>query len=255
MGSQLSMMMLPGGCAGYIPQRILNGGSNSKVIVAKKRGDEKLYSLKTVTANSSEIKILQDIKGVDNVVQYVETFLEKEYIVVYEYCHGVELFDYINANGPLDEILAKKIFRQLCSAMCAVHNKGIVHRDLKPENIIIHQGNVTILDWGYAFYPAETDVRSFCGSPAYASPEIINAKHYDGPEIDVWSLGCILYVMLAAKLPFEAEAIPDLFEQIRSCSVTYPNYFSKQIINLLEQIFIVDDRITIKKILDCEWLI
>ena len=243
----------------YCVIKFLSKGSCGDIVLARKTGTvQDLYTLKIVPLKYyPETQILQDLRGVPNVIQYVEHFeLDADLVIVYKYCEGVELFDFLVENGSLPEERAKNIFRQLCVTMATVHSRGIVHRDLKPENIIIDKHDqITIIDWGFAFYPDRTTERRQCGSPHYACPEIItNTSTYHGPEVDVWSIGCILYAMLSSRMAFGDDYIPALFARIRRCEITYPSYFSEKVINLFQRIFVPNNRPTLKQILADPWL-
>ena len=242
----------------YCCVKYLSQGSFGSVVLATVYGDNQHYALKVIPTNkfnTIEVNILKDMKEIPGVLQYIEVFeTENNVVIVTEFCKGQELFDYIYNKGPLSEKTAKYIFRQLCIAMHIAHNKGIVHRDIKPENIIINnQHIVTIIDWGFAFYPSKTIERKRCGSPNYAAPEILgNAKY--GSEIDVWSLGCILYTMLTGRLPFDNNNISELFNDIKACSVDYNVNLNEGAIDLLRAIFTIQNRITITGILNDRWL-
>lgn len=248
----------------YCHVRSLQAGSfSSTAQVATKPSDQKKYVLKAlahknIELNEQEINILRDLIGIPGIVQYVEHFTTStnELVVVYDYCDGFELFDHLETHGPVSETSAKKIFTQLCIALDTAHKRGIVHRDIKPENIIIdNDGNVTIIDWGLAFYPDKTTERICCGTPSYACPEIITIDaQYTGPEVDVWSLGCVLYTLFTASMPFDGKDIPELFDNIRSCNIIYRKTIPDQVVDILKRIFVCKDRITLPEILKTEWL-
>nr|QBK87117.1 MAG: putative serine/threonine protein kinase [Marseillevirus LCMAC201] len=248
----------------------LSQGSFGRVVLATVRCEaastlfakrtDPSYALKIIPSKfntTNEINILKDIQYIHGVVQYIDMFkIENNVVIVTEFCKGQELFNYINNEGPLSEKTTKYIFKQLCIAIQIVHTKGIVHRDLKPENIIINdQYIVTIIDWGFAFYPSKTTERESCGSPNYAAPEILVKNIQYGSEVDVWSLGCILYAMLTGLLPFDNDNISEIFNSIVACSVDYDNTkLSEEAIDLLRSIFTMDNRITITEILNDRWL-
>ena len=113
---------------------------------------------------------------------------------------------------------ARKLFQQIITAVEHCHHHRVVHRDLKPENILLDSAkNVKIGDFGLSNYLQDGDfLKTSCGSPNYAAPEVISGKLYAGPEIDIWSCGVILYVMLCGQLPFDDDHIPTLFKKINS---------------------------------------
>jgi carbon catabolite-derepressing protein kinase len=136
-------------------------------------------------------------------------------IIVLEYAGG-ELFNYIVANGRMQESRARRFFQQLISGIEYSHKLKIVHRDLKPENVLLDDDlNVKIADFGLSNEIKDGDfLKTSCGSPNYAAPEVIRGGLYTGPEIDVWSCGVILYVMLCGRLPFEDDDVQTLFTKI-----------------------------------------
>lgn len=103
------------------------------------------------------------------------------------------------------------------SAVDYTHRHKIVHRDLKPENLLLDKDlNVKIADFGLSNLLEDGKfLKTSCGSPNYAAPEVIAGRVYAGPEVDIWSCGVILYVLLCGRLPFDDESIPKLFEKIR----------------------------------------
>lgn len=116
----------------------------------------------------------------------------------------------------MPEDLARRFFQQLISGLQFSHKLKIVHRDLKPENVLLDQDlNVKIADFGLSHEIEDgAFLKTSCGSPNYAAPEVIRAGLYTGPEIDVWSSGVILYVMLCGALPFEDDDVKTLFGKI-----------------------------------------
>ena len=141
-------------------------------------------------------------------------------IIVLEFAGG-ELFNYIVANGRMSETMARRFFQQIISGIEYSHRLKIVHRDLKPENVLLDDDlNVKIADFGLSNEIKDGDfLKTSCGSPNYAAPEVIRGGLYTGPEIDVWSCGVILYVMLCGRLPFEDDDVQTLFTKIsrKSC--------------------------------------
>lgn len=142
-------------------------------------------------------------------------------IIVLEYAGG-ELFNYIVNNGRMPEPRARKFFQQLISGIEYSHKLKIVHRDLKPENVLLDDDlNVKIADFGLSNEIKDGDfLKTSCGSPNYAAPEVIRGGLYTGPEIDVWSCGVILYVMLCGRLPFEDDDVQTLFTKISRTSAS-----------------------------------
>lgn len=170
------------------------------------------------------------------------------YYMVFEYVNGGQLLDYIISHGRLRERSARKFARQICSALEYCHANSIVHRgelrpqlttygigmltarrtDLKIENILISKsGNIKIIDFGLSnLYSPLSHLSTFCGSLYFAAPELLNAKVYTGPEVDVWSFGIVLYVLVCGKVPFDDQSMPALHAKIKRGQVEYPAWLS-----------------------------
>lgn len=177
-------------------------------------------------------------------------------IMVLEYAGG-ELFDYIVKNGKMPETKARRFFQQIVCAVEYCHRHKIVHRDLKPENLLLDADlNVKIADFGLSNVLTDGNfLKTSCGSPNYAAPEVIGGKLYAGPEVDVWSCGVILYVLLCGRLPFDDDFIPALFKKIAAGTYNVPHYLStgaRHIINKMLKVNPVH-RITVQEIRQDEW--
>ncbi|RKO93022.1 kinase-like domain-containing protein [Blyttiomyces helicus] len=167
---------------------------------------------------------------------------------IMEFVAGGELFDYIVENLSLSEWEARIFFRQILSAIDYCHKNSIIHRDLKPENVLIDSNKcVKIIDFGFGnTFHRDKFLSTFCGSPFYAAPEMIAGKRYVGPEVDVWSLGVILYAMVTGSLPFDAPALPDLFKLITNAQYKIPSKLSPDLTDLIRRMLTVDAKRRIK---------
>jgi carbon catabolite-derepressing protein kinase len=176
--------------------------------------------------------------------------------MVLEYAGG-ELFDYMLKNGSLAENKARKFFQQIVCAVEYCHRHKIVHRDLKPENLLLDDhNNVKIADFGLSNIMTDGNfLKTSCGSPNYAAPEVVSGKLYAGPEVDVWSCGVILYVLLVGRMPFDAEYIPELFKMITAGDYKIPNYLSPGAVSLIKRMLMVNPvhRITVAEIRQDPW--
>lgn len=176
--------------------------------------------------------------------------------MVLEYAGG-ELFDYLVKNGKMSEDKARRFFQQIICAVEYCHRHKIVHRDLKPENLLLDSDlNVKIADFGLSNIMTDGNfLKTSCGSPNYAAPEVISGKLYAGPEVDVWSSGIILYVLLVGRLPFDDDFIPSLFRKINSGNYHMPSYLSAGARHLIHKMLKVNpvQRITIQEIRQDPW--
>lgn len=172
--------------------------------------------------------------------------------VVMEYVKSGELFDHIVEKGRLQEDEARRFFQQIISGVEYCHRNRVCHRDLKPENLLLDSNkNVKIADFGLSNVMLDGHfLKTSCGSPNYAAPEVISGKLYSGPEVDVWSCGVILYALLCGTLPFDDENIPNLFKKIKGGIYTLPSHLSPGARDLIPRMLIVDPikRITIPEI-------
>lgn len=154
-----------------------------------------------------------------------------------EHANAGELFDYIVRNDRVDDINAAKFFHQILEGVQHLHELGVCHRDLKPENLLLEKGkhNIKIIDFGLSnmYQNAQDTLKTACGSPCYAAPEMIAGKDYKGLQVDIWSCGVILYAMLCGYLPFEDPNTDKLYKKILDCDYSIPNYVSEQGRNLI----------------------
>ncbi|KAI8559349.1 hypothetical protein RHMOL_Rhmol04G0166000 [Rhododendron molle] len=133
----------------------------------------------------------------------------------------------------------------------------VVHRDLKPENLLLDsKHNIKIADFGLSNIMRDGHfLKTSCGSPNYAAPEVISNKLYAGPEVDVWSCGVILYALMCGRLPFDDDNLPGLYAKINNGVYTFPNYLSLAARDLISRILIVDpiSRLSIPEIRRHPW--
>jgi serine/threonine protein kinase len=148
--------------------------------------------------------------------------------MLFEYVNGGQMLDYIISHGRLKEKQARKFARQIASALDYCHRNSIVHRDLKIENILISKtGDIKIIDFGLSnLFSPRNLLKTFCGSLYFAAPELLQAKQYTGPEVDIWSFGIVLYVLVCGKVPFDDQSMPQLHAKIKKGHVDYPPWLS-----------------------------
>lgn len=213
---------------------LLGHGAFAIVRRATERTTNALYAVKIIeksrmSANISverEIAILKQLKH-ENIVGLKDFFEDsKSYYLVMEYVPNGDLMDYIIQYGPVNEITAKEIMRQILEAIAYVHKLGISHRDLKPDNIIIASDEpvvVKVSDFGLAkITNTGTFLKTFCGTLAYLAPEVLRGRNANQKSlkpqysnlVDIWSLGCLLYVLLTSYLPFEGNTQDQLYSNV-----------------------------------------
>ncbi|CAF0810215.1 unnamed protein product, partial [Didymodactylos carnosus] len=197
-----------------------------------------------------EVKIM---KGLDhpNIVKLFEVIeTEKTLYLVMEYASG----------GKNVRFLFCKQFDndKIVSAVQYLHQKHIVHRDLKAENLLLDvELNIKIADFGFSneFTPG-SKLDTFCGSPPYAAPELFQGKKYDGPEVDAWSLGVILYTLVSGSLPFDGQNLKELRERVLRGKYRIPFYMSTDCENLLKKFLVLNParRASLENIMKDKWM-
>ncbi|CCI46412.1 unnamed protein product [Albugo candida] len=217
-----------------------------------------------------EISIMKMVRHRHVVVLKEVLASRTKIFIVLELITGGELFDKIVSEGRFIETTARFYFQQLVDGVQYCHQNGVCHRDLKPENLLLDEnGDLKISDFGLsALYeggnPDGTGestraalLHTTCGTPNYVAPEVLADKGYDGRAADVWSIGVILYVLLAGFLPFDEPTMSALFRKIQKAEFSYPSWFSPCVINLLNRILVPDpeQRVTLTDIQSDDWLL
>ncbi|KAF1946108.1 Pkinase-domain-containing protein [Clathrospora elynae] len=178
--------------------------------------------------------------------------------MMFEFVNGGQMLDYIISHGRLKEKQARKFARQIASALDYCHRNSIVHRDLKIENILISKmGDIKIIDFGLSnLFSPRAQLKTFCGSLYFAAPELLQAKQYTGPEVDVWSFGIVLYVLVCGKVPFDDQSMPQLHAKIKKGHVDYPPWLSAECRNLIHRMLQTDptQRLTLSEIMSHPWI-
>lgn len=229
-------------------------GSQVAVKIIEKANVSTLKQKHSVQREVRLMKLLNH-PNIVKVFDILET--ETEIYIAMELADGGELFDYIVAQGKVKEIEARKFFREIISAVDYCHRNSVIHRDLKPENLLLDKDrNLKIIDFGFGnTFHRERTLDTYCGSPYYAAPEMILGIRYIGPEVDIWSLGVILYALIAGYLPFDSETMNQLYEKIIIGAYVTPEHFSKDVSDLIQKVLTVEasKRATMLDILNHSW--
>jgi MAP/microtubule affinity-regulating kinase len=176
--------------------------------VAVKTLSRDLYELHGLSFPPAEVSIAAALYH-ESVVRVIEVLHEPERIfLVQEHLQGGDLFKCLQEGGVLSEFLARCLVSDILAGVTYIHENGVVHRDIKPENCVFDgNGKVKIIDFGLAarFVPGQL-LDDFCGSPEYAAPEVWKEIAYEGPPVDIWAVGVMLYDMVMGHLPFDEES-------------------------------------------------
>ncbi|KIJ23536.1 hypothetical protein M422DRAFT_217509, partial [Sphaerobolus stellatus SS14] len=174
-----------------------------------------------------------------HVAQLYEVIATENHIwLVTELCSGGELYDYLIEKGRLSEEETRIIFGQLCLAVAYIHDKGVVHRDLKLENVLLDERcRVKLSDFGFTReYERGSFLETWCGTTGYAAPEMLLCNKYLGQEVDIWSLGVILYTLLTGALPFDDDDEMVQKEKIIKAEYEDPEWLSPEARDLLRKL-------------------
>ena len=212
----------------------------------------KILSKEDLVRIEREIQILSRLNH-PNVIKIHHIFEDqKNFYIIMEFCENGELFNRIVEKKFLTEEEASIFYYQLINGLEYIHKNNIVHRDLKPENLLLAKNDLLkIIDFGLSNYTGYNILLGTpCGSPCYASPEMVSGQRYDGYMIDVWSTGIILFAMVCGYLPFEDNDNEILFGKILKCKIHYPKSMGKLTLDLMKKIITPDPkkRITLGQI-------
>mmetsp|Transcript_18110 Transcript_18110/g.51079 ORF Transcript_18110/g.51079 Transcript_18110/m.51079 type:complete len:282 (-) Transcript_18110:14-859(-) len=221
--------------------------------LAKKEGKPLSKIRERVTR---EVKILHALDHPYIVKLY--DFYEKDGIlaIVMEFVSRGELLSYIGPKGgPENEV--RNVFKQLLEAVQYCHDHNVIHRDLKLENLLVDKNyNLKVMDFGFANFSATKTMRmkTLCGTLMYLAPEIFLGKQYQGPPVDVWAMGVILYAMVTGRFPFADT--PELPRDVVKGNFRIPSKLSKDLRKLLAGMLSLDPnkRATIKDIWESSWM-
>ncbi|KAF2740039.1 Pkinase-domain-containing protein [Polyplosphaeria fusca] len=264
----------------WLLQKTIGAGSMGKVKLAKNAATGEQVAIKIVPRHSTDQHHSQaDRERADHSKEIrtareaaIVSLLNHPYIcgmrdvvrtnyhwyMLFEYVNGGQMLDYIISHGRLKEKQARKFARQIASALDYCHRNSIVHRDLKIENILISKnGDIKIIDFGLSnLFSPRSQLKTFCGSLYFAAPELLQAKQYTGPEVDVWSFGIVLYVLVCGKVPFDDQSMPQLHAKIKKGHVDYPPWLSAECRNLIHRMLQTDpsQRMTLSEIMNHPWL-
>ena len=241
-------------CKGYLVAEHLNTGT---LVAMKILNKLEIQERRTVRAVEREIRILEDLchPNVVRLYDCIET--STNLIIVMEYMAGGELYNIVDRH-KVNEDEAKKFFWEVLLGIEYLHSKGYAHRDIKPENILLNSfGTLKISDFGLSniLLPG-CFLKTQCGSPNYAAPELISGDKYCGTEVDIWSLGVVLYALTSNILPFDDPSIPVTLNLIKRGKYRVPSYYSEELKDLVSRMLCVDpiSRITISQIKAHPWL-
>ncbi|KNC49463.1 CAMK/CAMK1 protein kinase [Thecamonas trahens ATCC 50062] len=263
----------------HIDASEIGSGTFATVRRCRHRESGNVYAVKIISKKSlvdkdhvmlqTEVDVLRNVSH-ESCVKMYDCYESKHHIyMVLELCTGGELFDQIVERGHFSEADAAVTMTQIFSALEYLHARNIVHRDLKPENVLCATKQsegvtpvVKIADFGLSKVVGhETTLKTACGSPSYVAPEVLS-QSYNGytDEVDLWSAGVIMYILLCGFPPFYSEDTPELFEQIQQGRFDFPSPYwdsiSDSAKDLVNNLLVVDpdQRLSAVEALQHPWI-
>lgn len=252
----------------YEVERLVGEGNFAKVKLARHALTGEKVAIKVidktrldkVTAKklSREVQIMKKLQHPNIVRLYEVIETPTDLCLIMEYASGGEIFEFLVVHGRMKEKDARHVFRQIIGAMDYCHSNSIIHRDLKAENLLLdNKYDIKIADFGFSnnFNP-DGKLNTWCGSPPYAAPELFHGTEYVGPEVDIWSLGVVLYVLVCGALPFDGTTLTKLRARVLAGKFKIPFYMSTDCEKLLNKMLVVDParRCTMDDIKNDKWI-
>jgi serine/threonine protein kinase len=227
----------------YSIRERLRSGSYGVVYTTKHKKTGEEYAVKIIDrvklkekddkGTFREIKIMKDLIDVDNIVQLVDIYITKKHFhIVQVYAKGGDVFDRLSKRVSYSEMDARFLSVILMKTMREMHKRKICHRDMKPENLLLRSPHddtsILVADFGFAKYVPEEGLKTRCGTPAFVAPEILVGKPYD-TQADMWSVGCLIFMLIGGYPPFQDETHRGLFRKIRGSNFTFHKTYWKNV--------------------------
>jgi serine/threonine protein kinase len=252
----------------YTYVRTIGCATNSIVLLVEDRGGHP-YAVKVVSRTflaqqgqlecfERELRLLQFIHH-PNVIRLIDVVYSTDTIaLVMEHCEHGDLFEFIWHHGPLPVDVCRSYLVQLLKALECFHEKGYAHRDIKPENVLVDgRSRIKLCDLGLARSSGNDGMmQTICGTIPYTPPEIVQGLPYDGLKADMWSLGILVYVMVTAKLPWEAEDRSGMMREILDGVISFPPDFPPELRTVIRYCTNVNpgDRPAVTDLLQLPWV-
>lgn len=236
-----------------LARHVLTGEKVAVKIIRKRKLDPE-----TMKLIRREIYIMKMLEHSHIIRLYEVLETQRVLFLIMEYASGGEALDFVIAKGKMSEERARKLFRQVLHAVSYCHKRSVCHRDLKAENILLDADlNAKVIDFGFArIFDRSSLLGTYCGSPTYAAPELVKREPYEGPPVDVWSMGVLLFVLVTGKLPFESTDFKELYAKILSADYEIPDFVSPDCADIIRRMLTVDpaQRATSSELRRHRWL-
>jgi serine/threonine protein kinase len=213
----------------YVTEHVVSGEKYAVKVIDKKR-----LSAKDTASVNREVTILMDCVNVENIVRLIDFYVSPtSFYVVQVLAQGGDVFERLASRTSYNEKDARSLAIHLIKAIEVLHSRKIVHRDLKPENLLLRNmlddAGILLADFGFACYVTEEKLKTRCGTPAFVAPEVLVPNCLYGESCDMWSVGCLLYMLLGGYPPFQHQNHRGLFRKIRGADFTFHEAYWKNV--------------------------
>jgi len=229
----------------------LGNGKFGKVYLARTKKEHFIVALKVIFKQQltkagvehqlrREIEIQAHLRH-PNILRLYGYFYDQTRIyLILEYAAKGELYKELQKHGRFDEKRSAKYIDSLAKALQYCHKKHVIHRDIKPENLLLDlKGNLKIADFGWSVHAPSGRRSTLCGTLDYLPPEMIEGKPHDS-QVDVWSLGVLMYEFLVGTPPFEAKGHQETYRKIKNVDLKFPDYVSDSARDLISKLLVKD---------------
>lgn len=251
------------------PTPILGVGGFGKVLKVKHKVSKNVYAIKVISKEQIvtnklceqirlEVRIMYSLNH-EHIIKLCNHFEDDKYFyLVLEYAPKGQLYDKLKLMSRFPEQTAAQYMREVISAVEYLHstNPPIIHRDIKPENVLLDsRDGAKLCDFGWSnFFNPDTQRMTYCGTPDYLAPEMIEKKGHD-QSLDIWNLGVLLFELLTGKPPFTGSTQPQLYANILKLKIDFPKDFPRLAKDLVQKLLRANpkDRISLQSALNHPW--
>ena len=258
----------------YIIEERLRSGSYGVVYTTSHRVTKELFAVKVIDRSKlkkkddegvyREVGILKDFRDVDHIVTLIDFYeTPQSFHIVQVYAQGGDVFDRLAKRTSYTEKDARDLGVILLQTMQHLHERKLCHRDMKPENLLLRNTlddtSILVADFGFAAYVPDEGLKTRCGTPAFVAPQIMVGNRYT-QQVDMWSVGCLLFMLIGGYPPFQDDSHRGLFRKIRAADFTFHEVYWKNVSlhakQLISKLLTVDPffRLNAKQSLQTAWL-
>ena len=219
----------------YVLDNRLRSGSYGVVYTTRHKKTDEEFAVKIIDRTKlkkkdddstfREIRIMKSLNDIESVVRLVDVYIsQKKFYIVQVYANGGDVFDRLAKRRSYSEMDARVLSKTLIETIREMHYRRLCHRDLKPENLLLKSrtddNSILLADFGFTKFVPNEGLKTKCGTPAFIAPEILVGKHYD-MQVDMWSVGCLIYMLISGLTPFKDKTHRGLFRKIRASNFTF----------------------------------